>query len=248
MKTRPATSAAALLAATVLSSLAAAPAQAQQPAASPSPTDPAGTAATPSASPAPAPAQAPMPILQGPNYETLRALAAALQTETQHALQGALEGTRAGRPMRMFMPGIRMFARRTQWFRESVDKYQAQPFDVVNAVSMMHTRATMLGRRMHNNPGLEHTWEDWDASLDLLDRMQKLLAGEKVEVPPPHTPRPAPTPAAVAPSTVPPEAADRNPRRLPAVPAPPATGASPAPAARPSPSPSATPTPSPVPR
>jgi len=211
LKTTLATCAAALAAAVLFSS---APLRAQQAPASPAPDTPPAEAAPP---PPPAPAPTPMPVLQGPNYETMRALAAALQTETQHAVQGTQAATT--RPTRRFMPGVRMLARRSEWFRKSIDEYQAKPFDVAGTVSMMHGRATMLGRRLRNNPALAHVWEDWDIAIDVLDRMQKLLAGEKVTVPPPHTPRPAPTPAAGAASPAP----------------------GPAPAASPSPVPSATP-------
>jgi hypothetical protein len=112
-----------------------------------------------------------------------------------------------------------MFARRTEWLRNSIDTYREQPFDVVSSVSGMSTRVRMLTRRLRQNPALEHTREDWDNVTDLLDRMQKVLAGETVTVPPPHTPRPAPTP-------------------LP----------SPSPTASPAPSPSASPSPTPPPR
>ena len=56
-------------------------------------------------------------------------------------------------------------------------------------------RVGMLARRMQRQPAVENTREDWQNITDLLDRMQKLLAGEAVTVPPPHTPQPAPTPA-----------------------------------------------------
>ena len=82
----------------------------------------------------------------------------------------------------------------------------------------------MLSRRMKHNPGLQHTYEDWDNITGLLDRMKRLLAGETVTVPPPHTPQPAPTPA------VPPLLAPN-----PAAPAP-APPASPTPSPSPSPS------------
>jgi hypothetical protein len=203
LKTTLATSAAALAAAVLFSS---APLRAQQAPASPSPDTPSEAAPAPPASPAPAPT--PMAVLRGPNHETMRALAAALQTETQHAVQGTLAATT--RPTRRFMPGVRILARRAEWLRKSIDEYQATPFDVAGTVSMMHGRATMLGRRMRNNPGLAHVWEDWDLVIDLLDRMQKLLAGETVTVPPPHTPRPAPSPAATASPTPDPSPAVRE--------------------------------------
>jgi hypothetical protein len=166
-------------------------------------------------------------LMEGPSYETLRALSASLETEAKHALDGTLAAANAGRATRIFMPGLRMFSRRTEWLHKSVDEYRTKPFDVVTAVDTMNTRVGMLSRRMKHNPGLQHTYEDWDHITDLLDRMKRLLAGETVTVPPAHTPRPAPTPA------------------VPALLAP--NPAGPAPAAPPSPAPTPTPSPTPSP-
>lgn len=164
----------------------------------PSPAAPPETA--PAASPAPVPT--PLPVLMGPAYDTLGQLAAALRTEVGHALEGTQAAAALGRPTRLFMPGIRMFARRTEWFEKAVAGYRAQPFDIAGTVNMMNARANMLSRRVRNTPALQHTWEDWDLAVDVLDRIRKLLAGEKVAVPPPHTPRPVPaatpTPAPAA--------------------------------------------------
>jgi hypothetical protein len=164
----------------------------------PSPAAPAETTqaeTAPAATPAPAPT--PLPLLMGPAYDTLKQLALVLRTEAGHALDGTQAAAAAGHPSRLFMPGIRMFTRRTEWFRQAVENYRSQPFDIVGTVDMMHGRANMLGRRMRNSSALQQTWEDWDLMVDVLGRMQRLLAGEKVALPPPHTPRPpvAATPA-----------------------------------------------------
>lgn len=154
--------------------------------------------ATPEPGPAPTPPPTPLPILMGPAYETLRGLAAALRTEMGHALEGTEAAVAQGRPVRVHVPGVRMFTRRTERFQGSVDSYRAQPFDVVATAGMMHSRAGMLRRRVRTSMALQHTWEDWDAAVELLDRIRRLLAGETVTVPPPHTPRPLP-PASPAP-------------------------------------------------
>jgi hypothetical protein len=216
MTTQVTTGAAAMAAAFILS---AAPLRAREPVESPAPAE----AATP------APASTPLPILmEGPSYETLRSLSAALETEARHALDGTLAAANAGRYTRVFMPGLRMFSRRTEWLHRSIDEYRTKPFDVVSTVDTMNTRVAMLSRRMKHNPGLQHTVEDWDNITDLLDRMQKLLAGQTVTVPPPHTPRPVPTPAAGA---VPPMLA---PNATPEA-APPAAAAAPRPSPTPTP-------------
>jgi hypothetical protein len=179
----------------MLALLFAAPVPAQEPA--PSAAPPAETAAAPGPSPAPTP----LPLLMsGPALDTLKQLAATLRTEVGHAVEGAAAAASAGRPTRVFMPGLRMFARRSEWFARAVEGYRERPFDVVNTATLMRGRAHMLSRRVRNSAALAHTFEDWDLAVDALDRIQKLLAGEAVTVPPPHTPRPLPaaTPAPAA--------------------------------------------------
>ena len=201
--------------------LSAAPLLAQEPPASPAPPEPAADAATPA--PAPTPVPTPLPLLmQGPAYETLRSLSAALVTESKHAVDGTQAAATAGRATRMFMPGLRMFSRRTEWLQRSIEGYREKPFDVVTTVNNMSTRVGMLARRMKSNQALQHTHEDWDNITDLLDRMKKLLAGETVAVPPPHTPRPAPTPAVPAmqaPNAAPSPAPQKSPAPSPTPPA-----------------------------
>jgi hypothetical protein len=119
----------------------------------------------------------------------------------EHVLEGTQVVVAAGRPTRVHLPAIRMFKRRCEWFRQSVETYRTDPFDVVGAAGAMRARAGMLSRRVRRNEALRHTWADWDAALDILDRIKALLSGEKVTVPPPHPrsapgPTPAPSPSA----------------------------------------------------
>jgi hypothetical protein len=163
----------------------------------------AGTVRAAQDAPAPAPAPTPLPVLMGAGHDTLRALAAALTEEMTHLLEGTQAAAPGGgRRAGPALPGIRMLRRRAEWFRDSVDKYRAEPFDVAGAAGAMHVRATMLSRRARRNEALRHTWQDWDAAVDILDRIRKLLAGEKVTTPSPHAPRPLP-PRAPSPSPSP---------------------------------------------
>ena len=157
---------------------------------------PGATPAPASPTPAPTPTPSPLPLLMaGPAYDTLRVLAAALQTELEHVLAAAGgPGQMVGR--RMFLMNARMFARRTANFRARVDAYRTQPFDVVAEVTQMQARATMISTRLSNAHLLESAQDDWVVAIDVLDRMGKLLAGQTVTVPPAHTPRPLPSPAA----------------------------------------------------
>lgn len=149
----------------------------------------------PPAPSAPAPSPTPLPVLNGAGLDTLRALAAALAEEMAHVMEGAQAAAGEGRPAGASMPGIRMFRRRVEWLRSSVDKYRTEPFDVAGAAGAMHLRAMMLSRRARRSGALRQTWEHWDAAVDLLDRIKKLLAGQSVALPSPHA-RPRPAPAA----------------------------------------------------
>lgn len=193
------------------------------------PQEPAPQAAQPT--PAPTPAPTPMPLLMtGPAYDTLRALSEALKTELEHVLAAAGgPGQMMGR--RMFLMNARMFARRTANFRTRVENYRAQPFDVAGEVAQMQGRANMISTRLREAHLLESAAEDWVVAIDVLDRMSKLLAGEKVTVPPPHVPKPLPAP---------PAGADTDGRGRQGLPQ---TAAPAAPAPSPSPSPSAGPRP-----
>jgi hypothetical protein len=196
---------------------------------------PAAAAPAPEATPAPAsptPAPTPLPLLMGPAYDTLRTLSEALKTEMEHVMAAAgAPGQMVGR--RMFLMNARMFARRSAHFRQRVETYRTQPFDIVAEVTQMNTRATLISNRLRNAQLLESAQEDWTVAIDVLDRMSKLLAGQAVTVPPAHTPRPRPSPAAGAVDTD-----GRMRQGMPQV-------ASPAPAASPVPSPSPSPSASP---
>jgi len=146
----------------------------------------------PAVTASPTPAPTPMPVLMGPAYETLRALAGTLKTEAEHVLGVASAGPPMGR--RMFVMNSRLFARRTASFSTHLDTYRTQPFDVVAEVTQMRARAGVMSARHGANPALAASKEDWVLILDVLDRMTKLLAGEKVTLPSPHPPRPIPSP------------------------------------------------------
>jgi hypothetical protein len=142
---------------------------------------------------APTPPPTPHPALAGANYDTFRALARFLDTEMQHALTGAEKAAAGLRPMRLVSSNLRMFARRVRTFQTRVEGYRTAAFDVAQEVTALSNRTQALSRRLRRMNLFEHTNEDWDAMADALGRMQKLLAGQAVTVPPAHTPRPVPS-------------------------------------------------------
>jgi hypothetical protein len=162
----------------------------QDPAPTQSPAPPAAPAEAPAATPTPAPT--PHPALAGRGYDTLRDLARSLDTEMQHALTGAEKAPQGLRAMRILNSNVRLFARRVHAFQTRVEAYRATPFDVASEVASLSRRTQMLSRRLKRMGVFEHTYEDWDLMVDLLGRMENLLAGQSVSVPRAHTPRPIP--------------------------------------------------------
>lgn len=142
--------------------------------------------------------------LEGQRYETMRALAHYLDERAEHAHAQATESPSRSRNTRLFVASVRDFARRAQGFHRRMDNYINEPWDVPRDVSSLEVRAQRVGYRMRRARLFEHIYDDWDAVLDVLDRMERLLAGESVQVPPAHAPRPSPTPTATpAPSPTP---------------------------------------------
>jgi len=127
--------------------------------------------------------------LEGQRYETLRALANRLDETARGALEGAADDARRGASSSeedRFLSSIRSFARGADDFHRMVDGYRTTPFDVPAGLQSLTTRARQLSDRIRAARALENTYDDWDAILDVLERMRLLLAGREVEVPAAH--------------------------------------------------------------
>jgi hypothetical protein len=126
--------------------------------------------------------------LEGQRYETLRALAHHLDATAGGALEGASDAAQqAGSSTEArFLASIRSFARRADDFHRMVGNYQASPFEVPVHVDDLATRAHQVNDRIHAADALKDTYDDWDAVLDVLERMKLLLVGDDVEVPAAH--------------------------------------------------------------
>jgi hypothetical protein len=127
--------------------------------------------------------------LEGQRYETLRALAQHLgETARLAALEGAADDAQRGASSSgdRFLSSIGSFARVADDFHRMVDKYRTLPFEVPAQVDALTTRAHQVNDRIRAARALETTYDDWDAILDVLERMRLLLAGRDVEVPAAH--------------------------------------------------------------
>jgi hypothetical protein len=127
--------------------------------------------------------------LDGPRYETLRALAHHLGETARGALDGAADDARRGASSSeedRFLSAIRSFARGADDLHRMVENYRSLPFEVPAQVDALTTQAHQVNDRIRAERALENTYDDWDAILDVLGRMSSLLAGRDVEVPAAH--------------------------------------------------------------
>ena len=126
--------------------------------------------------------------LEGPRYETLRALARNLDDTAQGALEGASDEAQQGTATTegRFLAGIRSFARHTDDFHRMLDNYPTSPFEVPAHLDDLTARAHQVNARIRSAHTLDSTYADWEAVLDVLERMRLLLLGRDVEVPAAH--------------------------------------------------------------
>jgi hypothetical protein len=126
--------------------------------------------------------------VEGPRYETLRALAHHLDETARGALEGAADDSQDGTSSSeaRILSSIRSFARSADDFQGRVDNYLTLPFEVAAPLDDLTTRAHLVNDRIRAAHVLENTYDDWDAILDVLERMRLLLAGREVAVPAAH--------------------------------------------------------------
>src|SRR5712691_4682015 len=126
--------------------------------------------------------------LEGQRYETLCALAHHLAETARGALEGAVGDSQDGTSSSeaRILSSIRSFARGAHDFHLMVDNYRTSPFEVPARVDALTTRAHQVNDRIRSARVLESTYDDWEAILDVLERMRALLAGRDIGVPAAH--------------------------------------------------------------
>lgn len=123
--------------------------------------------------------------LDGPRYQTMRSLAHYLDETAQGLLEGASDTVLHGRSSEArFLSPIRSFARSARDFRSAVDGYRQAPFDVSARQAALAEVARAVNERLRSAGALERTYLEWNAVTDVLHRMELLLAGGDVKVPP----------------------------------------------------------------
>src|SRR6266542_5089153 len=118
-------------------------------------------------------------ILDGRTYDRMRELAHVLDEQAQHAAEQAIESAHhGGRGERRFLNAITHFAEQAADFHERMDRYRESPWDVPDEVDHLIRDARRVNSQIHSAHVLEHTWDDWDAVVDVLGRMQRVLVSE----------------------------------------------------------------------
>src|SRR5262249_13821981 len=87
---------------------------------------------------------------------------------------------------RAFLDALRQLADRTDSFHERMDTYATNPWDVDSEVRVILTQARRVNTRMRRISAVSDLRDDWASVIDDVNRMQRLLAGEDVGVPPAH--------------------------------------------------------------
>ena len=117
--------------------------------------------------------------LEGRTYDRMRELAHDLDEQAQHAAdQATEEAHHGGRTERRFLNAVTHFARQAADFHKRMDRYRESPWDVPDEVDHLIQDARRVNRRIHDAHVFEHTWDDWDAVVDVLRQMQRVVVGQ----------------------------------------------------------------------
>jgi hypothetical protein len=117
----------------------------------------------------------------------MRALAHYLDERSSHASAEAIDDAGRGpNNERSFVDSVTRFSDRARSFHRRMDDYEVNPWNVADEVQHLNDDAHRVNDRIRRAHVFERTWDDWDAVLDVLGRMDRVLAGYDVDVPPAH--------------------------------------------------------------
>ena len=118
--------------------------------------------------------------LSGSRYETMRVLAGRLVDR----LEGTRDELRATREAASEMSALSELLERARRFRDGMENYSNPPRYVREDVNDLDRLARDLESRTRNVQVSTRAYDQWRGALDVLDRMQRLLAGQDVDIPP----------------------------------------------------------------
>lgn len=114
--------------------------------------------------------------LEGRTYDRVRQLAHQLDERAHHAADQAIDSAHHGdRREERFVDAVAHFAEQAADFHRRMDRYRESPWDVPNEVAHLIDDARRVNGRIHDAHVFEHTWDDWDAAVDVLNEMQRAV-------------------------------------------------------------------------
>ena len=127
--------------------------------------------------------------LQGRQYQAMASLAHTLDEIAQDLNREAYRGARGDRSRVRLLASVSDFARRTSGFHSRMDSYLDSPWDMRREVDDLFRRAQNVNRNVVNARLFPHTYDLWNSAIDVLGRMQQVLRGSDVQLPPPYVRR-----------------------------------------------------------
>lgn len=129
---------------------------------------------------APPPSSTSSGELSGSRYETMRVLSGRLVDR----LQATRDELRATREAESEMSTLSDLLERARRFRDAMDNYGNPPRYIREDVNELDRMARDLETRTRDVRVSTRAYDNWRGALDVLDRMQRLLAGQDVDIPP----------------------------------------------------------------
>jgi hypothetical protein len=127
--------------------------------------------------------------LRGRQYQTMGSLAHTLDEIAQDLNREAYRGARGDRSQVRLLASVSDFARRTADFHHRMDGYLDSPWDMRREVDDLAKRARDVNQNIVSARLFPHTYDQWSSAIDVLDRMQQVLRGADVQLPPPYVRR-----------------------------------------------------------
>jgi hypothetical protein len=122
--------------------------------------------------------------LRGRQYQTMGSLAHMLDEIAQDLNREAYRGARGDRSQARLLASVSDFARRTSDFHNRMDSYLDSPWDMRREVDDVARRARDVNQRILRARLFPGTYDLWSSAIDVLSRMQQVLRGADVQVPP----------------------------------------------------------------
>lgn len=124
--------------------------------------------------------------LRGGQYQTMASLAHMLDETAQELNRQAYRAARReqSRSQMRVLASVSDFARRTADFHNRMDGYLTSPWDMRREVNDLTRRARNVNQNVVNARLFPRTYDLWNSEIDILDRMQQVLHGTVVELPP----------------------------------------------------------------